>query len=140
MFDVGCSHFSFIGLALTLMLIAERQFRLKEILGRRGMCDLDSLAAELNVSHSTVRRDIEMLEQTGVVQRTHGGVIWIGGKTAPGARPYAFDQRMNYQVDSKRQIACAAKSLVQPGQTILFDGGTTTLYLRRNWSAWRCRW
>ena len=110
------------------MLIAERQFRLKEILGRRGMCDLDTLAAELNVSHSTVRRDVEMLEQTGVVQRTHGGVIWIGGKNPPAIRPYAFDQRMNYQVDAKRQIARAATSLVQPGQTILFDGGTTTLY------------
>ncbi len=111
----------------THMLIAERQSRLKELLGRRGMCDLDTLAAELNVSNSTVRRDVEMLEQTGLVERTHGGVIWIGGK-APPARPYAFDQRMNYQVDAKRQIARAAKSLVQPGQTILFDGGTTTLY------------
>lgn len=111
------------------MLIAERQTRLKELLARRGMSDLDTLAAELNVSHSTVRRDVEMLEQAGLVNRTHGGVIWIGEKSNTGARPYAFDQRMGYQLDAKRQIARAARRLVQPGETVLIDGGTTTFYL-----------
>ena len=62
------------------MLIAERQSRLQELLARRGMADLDSLAAELHVSQSTVRRDVEMLEQAGLVERTHGGVIWVGEK------------------------------------------------------------
>lgn len=114
------------------MLIAERQTRLKDLLARRGMCDLDTLAAELNVSQSTVRRDVENLEQTGVVRSTRGGVIWIGEKTAatPNTpRPYAFDQRMGYQQDAKRQIARAARKLVQPGETVLIDGGTTTFYL-----------
>jgi DeoR/GlpR family transcriptional regulator of sugar metabolism len=110
------------------MLIPERQSRLKELLGRRGLADLDTLAAELGVSQSTVRRDVEMLQQAGLVERTHGGVIWIGEKTAGGTRPYAFDQRMSYHVDVKRQIARAARKLVQPGQTVLIDGGTTTFY------------
>lgn len=110
------------------MLIAERHSRLKELIGRRGMADLDTLAAELGVSQSTVRRDVEILQQAGLVERTHGGVIWIGEKTTNGARPYAFDQRMSYHVDIKRRIARAAKSLVQPGQTVLIDGGTTTFY------------
>src|SRR5207237_8470041 len=47
----------------------------------------------------------------------------------PSARPYAFDQRMVYQVEAKRQIARAAVGLVGPGETILLDGGTTTFYL-----------
>jgi DeoR/GlpR family transcriptional regulator of sugar metabolism len=97
------------------------------------MSDLDTLSSELGVSQSTVRRDLELLEQSGLVQRTHGGVIWIGdranGSGAPGGRPYAFDARMNFQVESKRQIARAARSLVKPGDTILLDGGTTTFYL-----------
>jgi DeoR family fructose operon transcriptional repressor len=112
------------------MLIAERQSRLRELIARRGMSDLDSLSAELQVSQSTVRRDIEMLEHGGLVERTHGGVIWIGEKR-DGARPYAFDQRMNYRLDLKQQIARAAKPLVRPEQTILIDGGTTTFYLAR---------
>src|SRR5688500_5536800 len=116
------------------MLIAERHTRLKELLARRGMSDLKSLSAELEVSHSTVRRDIEVLEQQGLVEQTHGGVTWVGEKGngaagGGGARPYAFDQRMGYQLDAKRAIARAARELVQPGETILLDGGTTTFHL-----------
>jgi DeoR/GlpR family transcriptional regulator of sugar metabolism len=112
------------------MIIAERKTRLRELLARRGMSDLDSLAAELRVSQSTVRRDIDEMEASGIVQRTHGGVIWIGdSKNGPGTRPYAFDQRMGYEIAAKAQIAKAARKLVQPGETILLDGGTTTFYL-----------
>ena len=112
------------------MMVAERQSRLRDLLSRRGMSDLDTLAAELNVSQSTIRRDVEMFEQTGLVERTHGGVIWLGDRTtSPAAGPYAFHQRMNYRSDSKHRIAQAAGRLVQPGQTILIDGGTTTFYL-----------
>jgi DeoR family fructose operon transcriptional repressor len=112
------------------MLIPERQSRLEQLLSRRGMADVETIAAELNVSQSTVRRDVEALEERGVVTRTHGGVIWVGQKErSDGARPYAFDQRMGYHRQAKRSIARAAKSLVQPGETVLLDGGTTTFYL-----------
>jgi DeoR/GlpR family transcriptional regulator of sugar metabolism len=112
------------------MLIAERQTRLRELLSRRGIADLDSLAAELRVSQSTVRRDVDAMADEGIVRRTHGGVIWIGDRgNGANTRPYAFDQRMGYQIDAKRQIAKAARALVQPGETILLDGGTTTFYL-----------
>ena len=110
------------------MIIAERQSLLRQLLSQRGMADMETLAAELRVSPSTVRRDLESLEQQGLVKRTHGGVIWVGDKSA-GARPYAFDQRMGYQHDAKRAIARAARKLVAPGQTVLIDGGTTTFYL-----------
>jgi DeoR/GlpR family transcriptional regulator of sugar metabolism len=110
------------------MLIPARQSRIKELLAQRGMADHDWLAAELKVSPSTIRRDLEMLEQAGLVQRTHGGVVWIGDKQS-GTRPYAFDQRMSFQLDAKRMIAKAAAKLVQPGETIIVDGGTTTYYL-----------
>src|SRR5947208_10375047 len=112
------------------MLIPMRQSRLQEFLAKRGMCDLDTLASELRVSQSTVRRDIEQLEQRGLVTRTHGGVIWIGDRSSTASiRPYAFDQRMNFQVEAKRQIARSAARLVSGGETVLIDGGTTTFYL-----------
>ena len=111
------------------MLIAERKSRLRDLLARRGVSDLDSLAAELNVSQSTVRRDVDAMVDQGIVQRTHGGVIWIGEKDNTSPRPYAFDQRMAYNIEEKRRIARAARSLVQPGETVLIDGGTTTFYL-----------
>ena len=114
------------------MIIAERQSRLRDLLARRGMSDLDSLSAELKVSQSTIRRDVELLVRTGHVKRTHGGVIWVGDQPAAGgngARPYAFDQRLTYRLEAKRAIAAAARKLVRPGQTILLDGGTTTFHL-----------
>lgn len=110
------------------MLMAERQSRLQEIIARRGMVDLETLAGELQVSQSTIRRDVDALQQRGLVNRTHGGVVWLGDR-AEAARPYAFDQRLGVQEQAKRRIAAVARSLVQPGQTVLLDGGTTTFYL-----------
>jgi DeoR/GlpR family transcriptional regulator of sugar metabolism len=110
------------------MLIAERHNLIQELLAQRGMSDLDTLASELQVSQSTIRRDLEQLEQQGLLRRTHGGAIWIGDRES-GARPYAFDQRMGYQIDAKRKIARAARKLVRAGETVLLDGGTTTFYL-----------
>src|SRR3954447_26498762 len=112
------------------MIIAERQSRLRDLLARRGMSDLESLSAELSVSQSTIRRDVELLVRSGHVKRTHGGVIWVGDRfEGNGSRPYAFDQRLAYQLEAKRAIAAAARKLVRTGQTIILDGGTTTFHL-----------
>jgi DeoR family transcriptional regulator, fructose operon transcriptional repressor len=110
------------------MLIAQRQSRLEELLAQRGMSDLESLSAVLDVSQSTIRRDVENLETRGLVRRTHGGVIWLGERPAPNIRPYAFDSRLTYNTDAKAKIAAIARTLVQPNQTILIDGGTTTFH------------
>jgi DeoR family transcriptional regulator, fructose operon transcriptional repressor len=108
------------------MLAIERKQRLIAMLRDRKSATLEALASELGVSASTVRRDLEALESSGDVERTHGGVVWTGDKH--NGRPYAFDSRLNYATDAKRKIARAARQLVTPGQTILIDGGTTTLY------------
>jgi DeoR family transcriptional regulator, fructose operon transcriptional repressor len=112
------------------VLIPQRQLRLKELLRREGICDVDSLSAELKVSRSTVRRDLEFLEQTGLVERTHGGVVWVGERGG-ATRPYIFEQRTADNLAAKQQIARAARHLATPGQTVLIDGGTTTLHLAR---------
>src|SRR5438132_1119106 len=102
------------------MLIAERQALLQDSISRKGVVDLETLARELGVSQSTVRRDIEALEQSGAVKRTHGGVIWVGDRAGNGGnRPYAFDQRVDYRVEAKRLIARAARELVQVGDTVV---------------------
>jgi DeoR family transcriptional regulator, fructose operon transcriptional repressor len=113
------------------MLIAQRQTRLRELLAQRRILPLEVLSRELDVSPSTVRRDVEALELQGLVQRTHGGVIWTGDRptTPTPTRAYAFNQRMSVQFDAKRRIARAAAALVPAGQTILLDGGTTTFHL-----------
>ncbi len=112
------------------MLIAERQTRLRQILAEQGMMSLEALAQQLDVSPSTIRRDLAELEQAGRVRRTHGGAVWLGAdSTREPGRPYAFEQRLAYRSESKQKIARAARKLIRPGETILLDGGTTTYAL-----------
>ena len=86
------------------MLIPQRQSRLQELLARRGISDLDTLARELNVSQSTIRRDVDQLEKRQLVTRTHGGVIWLtdnpeGGSVfsvlLPGPKGGLLPNRLN---------------------------------------------
>jgi DeoR family fructose operon transcriptional repressor len=112
------------------MLIVERQSRLQEFIARAGVSDLDAISRELGVSQSTVRRDVEALEKRGIVRRTHGGVIWVGERERGAeAHPYVFHQRIGVFEANKRRIAKEAAKLVEPRQTILIDGGTTTFFL-----------
>lgn len=111
------------------MLIPERQLRLQQLIAEKGVVDLDSLVRELNVSASTIRRDLNEFEEKGMVRRTHGGVVWTGEETRDNSRTYAFEQRMAHLVPAKQSIARAARSLIRPGETLLLDGGTTTFYL-----------
>lgn len=75
----------------------------------------------LGVSEATVRRDLEDLERSGVVRRTHGGAVPV--------RELPLPDREGRQVAEKQAIAVAALPLVAPGSTLFLGGGTTTLQL-----------
>ncbi|NNM85192.1 MAG: DeoR/GlpR transcriptional regulator [Phycisphaerales bacterium] len=113
------------------MLIVERQKKLLDILRERHSAPLESLAAELGVSSSTVRRDVEALQSQGVVDATRGGVIFRGRTSGLTG----LDERMNQQVDAKRLIGKAAAAMVEPGMTVYFDGGSTVRYMVEQISA-----
>src|SRR5436190_14385914 len=100
----------------------ERRNRLLELIRQRGFASLPALAGALEVSESTVRRDLDFLEESGVAQRTHGGVCYTG----PSPKLAHFDQRQSLNWDRKRQIAVAASRLIDDNDTILLDGGSTT--------------
>jgi DeoR/GlpR family transcriptional regulator of sugar metabolism len=104
-----------------------RRSRLLEMVRLRGFASLPDLASELAVSESTIRRDLDYLEETGVAQRTHGGVFYTG----PSPKLEHFDQRQKTHWEKKRQIAEAASRLIEDGDTILLDGGSTTYELAR---------
>lgn len=103
----------------------ERFDTLLEILEQNGMAHLSELAAGLGVSVSTVRRDLDKLEEQGYVQRIRGGAIYA----RPSESELPFDTRWRDQVDQKRLIAAAAAGLIQEGDMILLDVGSTNLYL-----------
>lgn len=105
----------------------ERRTRLLELVRLRGFAALPDLAGELDVSESTVRRDLDYLEDSGEAKRTHGGVFYTG----PSPKLQHFDQRQKTHWEKKRTIAEAASQLIEDGDTILLDGGSTTYELAR---------
>ena len=112
-----------------MMLIAERQSRLRELLARRGMCDLIRSPPSCG-SRSRPSAATSSLVDEGLVQRTHGGVIWVGDRSN-AATPGPTRSTSGWATSSTPSARSPRRprSLVQPGETILIDGGTTTFYL-----------
>lgn len=109
------------------LVVEDRRNRLLELIRQRGFATLPDLTGALRVSESTVRRDLDYLEETGVTKRTHGGVVYTG----PSPKLAHFDQRQALQLDKKRAIARAASQLIEDNDTVLMDGGSTTYELGR---------
>ncbi|MCC7204058.1 MAG: DeoR/GlpR transcriptional regulator [Phycisphaeraceae bacterium] len=117
------------------MLIVERQQRLLEILRKQKTAQLDELAKEVGVSASTVRRDLEVLEQQGLLERTHGGAIYREPAAIPRGQGTILSQRMQEAVRQKELLGAYAASLVQPHYTLILDGGSTVYYAARQITA-----
>jgi DeoR/GlpR family transcriptional regulator of sugar metabolism len=123
------------------MLIVERHHRVLEILKRRKTALLEDLARELEVSSSTIRRDLEQLEARGLVERTHGGAVYRDPRGEPpyaeanlrGSPPLA--ERMNEQIEAKLAIGHFAADLVQSQMTVILDGGSTVIFAARQITA-----
>lgn len=105
----------------------ERRNQLLELVRSRGFASLPELASELDVSESTVRRDLEHLEELGAAKRTHGGAFYTGGSPE---FPH-FKDRQDAEWDKKQAIARAAIELIEDGDTLLLDGGSTTYEVGR---------
>jgi DeoR/GlpR family transcriptional regulator of sugar metabolism len=109
------------------MLAETRRRRLLELIARQGFATLDELVKALAVSESTVRRDLEALDLGGHVRRTHGGAVYAGE-----VRPLpALEDRLATATAEKQAIGRRAAALVDDGDTVLLDGGTTTLEVAR---------
>ena len=105
-----------------------RRERLRDLVQSRGFASLGELAESLEVSESTIRRDLEQLEREGVTRRTHGGVFWTGESETLEV----FQTRRDDHWAAKAVIGRAAADLIEDHDTILLDGGSTTYELARH--------
>lgn len=105
----------------------ERRSRLLELIRNRGFVSLPDLRDLLAVSESTIRRDLDVLEELGEARRTHGGVFFTGAS----AGVKVFADRRDEQWDMKRRIAGKASEMIQDHDTVLLDGGSTTYELAK---------
>ncbi len=109
------------------MKAAGRLLKIREILESQEFVDLETLCSLLNASESTVRRDLSLLEKDSVLKRVHGGALAL----------QTHDQLLDYtwqsgrMAEEKRRIARVTAGLVEDGQTILLDGGSTAAAVAR---------
>lgn len=108
------------------MLTTQRKKYLMDVLARDGQIVANKVSAELGVSDDTVRRDLRELAREGLLQRVHGGAL----PASPAMADFAA--RQSISVGDKAAIGRAAAALVQPGQVVFVDGGTTCAQLVRH--------
>lgn len=101
-------------------------------LSLHGRIDAEQLSLQLQVNSSTIRRDLERLEQQNLLRRVHGGALPVDMLAYSSyAYDLTFQENMRQQSEQKAQIARAALHLIQPGDTIALSPGTTTTHLAR---------
>jgi len=105
----------------------ERQKRIGEHLGRVEFASLEELSELVDASVSTVRRDVDLLESQGILQRTHGGARLVN----PKSDEFTFSARDTHQLTEKEAIAQACAGLIVANQTVIIDAGTTCFHVAR---------
>jgi DeoR family transcriptional regulator of aga operon len=111
----------------------DRGKQILHLLLKQGKGSIEELAAAVDASPASVRRDLIALEERGLVNRIHGGAE-VAGKMA--YQPFRFDAAFSLRedrfADEKRRIALAAAEMVQDGETIALSPGTTTTQIARS--------
>jgi DeoR family transcriptional regulator, aga operon transcriptional repressor len=110
------------------MLNEERRRSILEQIHQDGRVLVTDLAEHFQTSQITIRKDLEVLDGQGLIQRTHGGALPVrdGALLDPSLR-----EKEKLHRKEKLRIAAAAAKLVEEGQSILLDSGTTTTAVAR---------
>ncbi len=107
--------------------VVERRATIVDIVLKKGVVSVSEVAQLFGVSEVTARNDLDMLARQGLVIRQRGGAI----AQVQTVLARAFDQRSEVNLDAKMRIGAYAASLVQPGETILMDAGTTVMEMAK---------
>lgn len=101
---------------------AQRRERIQDYLAVHQIARIADLCALLETSEATIRRDLEWLEGEGFLERTHGGAIVNQRLTAEPE----YLQRLQKNPDEKKMIGALAASLIEDGDIVFINSGTTT--------------
>lgn len=124
--NVGYSHMGYVGSG-SVVYPEERQQAIAAQVITRGRASVTELAQIFDVTTETVRRDLAVLDRTGVLRRVHGGAVPT--RALHLVEP-SVDQREATRAEYKQAIArAAAEFFPQSGSTVLIDAGTTTARL-----------
>lgn len=110
------------------MFAEERQEKIMQMLSKTSSLKVTELADSFNVSESTIRRDLQEMELNGMLTRTHGGAVV---KSRTSFEP-SFKEKEMEKHDEKVGIGAIAASMIEDGDTIILDSGTTSLEIARH--------
>ena len=110
------------------MLVAERRQHILSVIQEQGRGVVGDISKSLGISLITIRKDLEYLQSRGLIERTHGGALPLRGGAL--ADP-TLAEKGHLHKEEKLRIAAAALDLIQEGECILLDSGTTTTGLAR---------
>lgn len=104
------------------MLTEERHSIILEVLKKEGIVKLNELVNLTNTSESTIRRDLTFLESKKALKRVHGGATLLKGSQEEPS----YNEKLIQKVSEKSKIAKYAADLIEDGDCVYLDGGTTT--------------
>ncbi len=108
------------------MLTTRRKQQILELLQRNGQVIAKDVSQSMGVSEDTIRRDLRELAQEGRLQRVHGGAL----PASPAIADFAGRELIT--PEGKVAIGQAAARMIQPGQVVTLDGGTTARQVARH--------
>jgi DeoR/GlpR family transcriptional regulator of sugar metabolism len=106
----------------------ERRTHILDALERNQMVKISDLSERFGVSEVSIRRDLEKLEQFGLLKRVHGGAV----ANPSAGQDQAHSTKMQHNIEAKQRIGRAAADLICAGDRIIFDSGTTVVHVARN--------
>ena len=108
------------------MLTTHRKQQILATLKAQGQVIAKEVSLAMGVSEDTIRRDLREMAQEGLLQRVHGGAL----PSSPAIADFAGRELL--AADGKVAIGRAAAQMIQPGQVVILDGGTTARQVARH--------
>lgn len=105
--------------------VEERRNKILEYINKNNRADVDELAAFHTVTEATIRRDLLSLEKQGRVYRAHGGAL--RREQLSVWQTTRLQDRMVMQLEEKTRIAQFVTQLIHDGESLMIDGGSTTM-------------
>lgn len=110
------------------LFVTERWEKISNALGAEGRVTVEQVAQELGVSTSTIRRDLGRMHKGGLAIRTRGGAI----KPEQVSFDRSLADSLRQQVSEKEEVGAFAASMIESGDTVIIDGGATTLQIAKH--------
>ncbi len=99
----------------------QRQLEIIEMLNQDERLDVNELAQKLGVSAVTIRKDLDILEEKGLLRRQHGFAVRIS--------PDDIGYRMTFDYETKKRIASRACEMIESGEVVMIESGSTCAML-----------